>query len=77
MPIVQISFIDGRDPANIKACVKAIARVVHETLGAPLPTIRVIANAVPAAYWAVGEQTKDELESLKSTLNTTSEKKSK
>jgi 4-oxalocrotonate tautomerase len=61
MPIVHISLVEGRDEAAVKACVKAVARTVHEALGAPLDTIRVYATAVPAAHWAVGERTKDEM----------------
>jgi 4-oxalocrotonate tautomerase len=60
MPIVQISLVEGRDDATVKACIKAVARTVHETLGAPLASIRVIATVVPATHWAVGDQTKDE-----------------
>ncbi|MBN9114496.1 MAG: tautomerase family protein, partial [Pandoraea sp.] len=54
MPIVQIHLVEGRDDATVKACVKAVARTVHETLGAPLESIRVYATQVPAAHWAVG-----------------------
>ncbi|WP_414449968.1 tautomerase family protein [Burkholderia sp. 22PA0099] len=61
MPIVHISLVEGRDEAAIKACVKAVAQTVHETLGAPLNTIRVYATTTPASFWAVGGQTKDEL----------------
>jgi 4-oxalocrotonate tautomerase len=61
MPIIHISLVEGRDDAAIKACVKAVARTVHETLGAPLNTIRVYATVTPATHWAVGDQTKDEL----------------
>jgi 4-oxalocrotonate tautomerase len=63
MPIVHINLVQGRDDAIVKACVKAVARTVHETLGAPLDTIRVYATTVPAMHWAVGEQTKDEMAS--------------
>jgi 4-oxalocrotonate tautomerase len=61
MPIVHISLIEGRDPVAVNKCVKAVARCIHETLGAPLHTIRVIATSVPAAHWAVGDKTRDEL----------------
>lgn len=61
MPIVHISLIEGRDPAAVNRCVKAVARCIHETLGAPLHTIRVIATTVPPAFWAVGDQTRDEI----------------
>jgi 4-oxalocrotonate tautomerase len=60
MPIVNVSLIAGRDPAAVSACIKAVARTIHETLGAPLNSIRVIATEVPAQYWAVGDQTKAE-----------------
>jgi len=65
MPIIHISLVEGRDDAAIKACVKAVARTVSETLGAPLSTIRVYATQVPGAHWAVGDATKDELDAAK------------
>jgi 4-oxalocrotonate tautomerase len=65
MPLVQISYVEGRDPESIKRCIKAVALVVHETLGAPLDTIRVIASAVPASAWAVGDRTRDEIDAEK------------
>ena len=61
MPIIQISLIEGRDEATVKACLKAVARAVHETLGAPLASIRVYAMETPATHWVIGDQTKDEL----------------
>jgi 4-oxalocrotonate tautomerase len=63
MPIVHIAIVEGHDAAAIKACVKAVARTVHETLGAPIDTIRVYATTVPAMHWAVGERIKDEMAS--------------
>ena len=65
MPIVQITLIEGRDPARVKECVKEVARTVHRTLGAPLSTIRVVVNQVPPAFWAVGDETKDDLEAAR------------
>jgi 4-oxalocrotonate tautomerase len=62
MPIVQITMIEGRSEAQIKACLKAVAHAIHESLDAPLPSIRVVANLVPASHWAVGGVTKDEPE---------------
>ena len=65
MPIVQISLIEGRDEASLKRCVKAVARTVHETLGAPLASIRVMVHQVPAAHWAVGDETRDEIDAAR------------
>lgn len=60
MPIVHISLVEGRSDEAINACVKAVARTVHETLGAPIETVRVYATQVPGAHWAVGDRTKGE-----------------
>jgi 4-oxalocrotonate tautomerase len=65
MPIVEIKLVAGWDEAAIKRCVKAVARTIHETLGAPLETIRVIAIQVPAQQWAVGDQTRDEIDAAR------------
>lgn len=62
MPIVHISLVEGRDSAKVKACVKAVAQTVAETLDAPLESIRVYATSTPAAHWAVGGKTKDEMQ---------------
>jgi len=63
MPIIQITVVEGREPEDIKRCVKSVARATHETLGAPLATIRVTVQQVPAAFWAVGDKTRDEIDS--------------
>jgi 4-oxalocrotonate tautomerase len=66
MPIVQITVVEGRDAAALKNCVKEVARTVHKTLGAPLATIRVIiVHQVPASLWAVGDETRDEIDASK------------
>jgi 4-oxalocrotonate tautomerase len=61
MPIIHVSLIEGRDANTVKACLKAVARTVHETLGAPLESIRVYASEVSPTHWAIGDRTKDEL----------------
>ncbi|HED9568654.1 MULTISPECIES: tautomerase family protein [Enterobacteriaceae] len=60
MPVVHITYVEGRDPVKVKNCVKAVARTVAETLSAPLGSIRVYATSIPAEHWAVGDVTKDE-----------------
>jgi 4-oxalocrotonate tautomerase len=62
MPIVQISLVEGRKPDDIKRCVRAVAAAVHDNLGAPLTTIRVTVNQIPAFCWGVGDRTKDEMD---------------
>ncbi|SDV46131.1 tautomerase family protein [Chitinasiproducens palmae] len=65
MPIVHISLVEGRDDALVKTCVKAVANTVHETLGAPLDSIRVYVTTTPAIHWAVGGRTKDEIDAAR------------
>lgn len=62
MPLVHIDLIAGRDPRKIADCAKRIAAVVHETLGAPLHTIRVITQEVPATHWLIGDRTRAEID---------------
>ncbi|BDB29620.1 hypothetical protein Tamer19_48700 [Cupriavidus sp. TA19] len=60
MPIIQIIMVKGRPDELVKHCIKGIANTVHETLGVPLESVRVIACEVPATHWAAGDVTKDE-----------------
>ncbi|MFT4416599.1 2-hydroxymuconate tautomerase [Fredinandcohnia humi] len=55
MPIIQITLLEGRDQETIETCMRKVARTVHESLGAPLSSIRVIVNEVPKNRFAVGE----------------------
>ncbi len=61
MPVVHISFVEGRSDEVIKTCLKKVAHAVHESTGAPLESIRVYATTVPPTHWAVGDRTKDEM----------------
>ena len=65
MPLVQITLVEGRSEKMIKQCVKEVARTVQRTLGAPLSTIRVYVQQVPASHWAVGDQTRDEIDAAR------------
>jgi 4-oxalocrotonate tautomerase len=65
MPVIQISLVEGRDEESIKRCIKEVARTVHQTLGAPLSTIRVVVQQVPPSHWGVGDQTRDEIDAAR------------
>jgi 4-oxalocrotonate tautomerase len=65
MPLIQITLVQGRDEAMVKRCMKAVAKTVHETLNAPLESIRVIVQQVPGSQWAVGDRTRDEIDAEK------------
>ena len=65
MPLVQITLVEGRSEELIKQCVKEVARTVQRTLGAPLSTIRVYVQQVPASHWAIGDRTRAEIDAAK------------
>ena len=66
MPIVQITLVQGREDALVKRCVKEVARVVRETLDAPLSSVRVMVYQVPSSQFVIGDQTRDEIDAAKS-----------
>jgi 4-oxalocrotonate tautomerase len=41
MPYIHVTIAKGRTVEERKALMAAIAKVTHETIGAPLPTVRV------------------------------------
>ena len=65
MPIVHIQMLEGRDAATVSHCLREVARVVHQTLSAPLETIRVVATEVPHTHWAIGDRTRSDIEAEK------------
>ena len=60
MPSAQITIIEGRSPEKRAAAMKEVAEALSRTLDAPLESIRVILNEVPAFHWSVGGKPKGE-----------------
>jgi 4-oxalocrotonate tautomerase len=65
MPIIHINLLEGRDPALVSECARQVAQTVHRSLGAPLESIRVLVNELPATHWVIGDRTRAELDSEK------------
>lgn len=61
MPIVQITILEGRDQEKIEQCIRNVAKTIHESLDAPLSSIRVIVNEVPKNHFGVGDKLKSEM----------------
>lgn len=56
MPLVQINMAAGRTPEQKEALLQAVTDAVHESIGAPLPSIRVwISEFERFEYMAGGE----------------------
>jgi 4-oxalocrotonate tautomerase len=56
MPLVEVTLIEGRSPADVKRLAAALTAAMVETLGAPPETIRVLVHELPATHWLVGGQ---------------------
>ena len=61
MPLVQITLIEGRDAATVSECARQVARTLQQTLAAPMESIRVVVNEVPATHWVVGDRTRAQI----------------
>ena len=56
MPLVEVHLLEGRTDEQKEALLKAITLAVHETIQAPLPTIRVwIDEFSPKHYMIAGK----------------------
>jgi 4-oxalocrotonate tautomerase len=60
MPVIQMTLVQGRDNEVIETSIKNVARTVAESLNAPIESVRVIVNEVPANRFAVGTLLKSE-----------------
>ena len=60
MPIVRITMVEGRDNARVERCMREVARIVSQTLEAPLSTVRVMVDELPANRFAVGDKLKSD-----------------
>lgn len=65
MPIIHINLLQGREGDLVSECARQVAQTVHRCLGAPLDTIRVLVNEVPATHWVVGDRTRAEVDAEK------------
>jgi 4-oxalocrotonate tautomerase len=62
MPIITISLVEGRTPAQIRAMIQAVSDAAVTTLDAPLDTINIVVNEVAARHWGAGAATLAELQ---------------
>jgi len=60
MPLIEVHMLEGRTDEQKEKLLSAVTRAVHESIGAPLPTIRVwIQEFSPREYMAAGELAAD------------------
>ncbi len=56
MPLIEVHLLEGRTDEQKENLLSAITRAVHESIGAPLPSIRIwIQEFSPREYMVAGE----------------------
>jgi len=54
MPLIQVNMLEGRTAAQKKAMLNAITNAVHESIGAPINSIRVWIHEFPDTDFMAG-----------------------
>lgn len=56
MPLIQIHMLEGRTDEQKEKLLSAVTKAVHDSVGAPLPSIRVwVQEFSPREYMSGGE----------------------
>ena len=56
MPIVEIHMLEGRSDELKEELIVNLTRTVHETLNAPVESIRVIIDEMPLQHFGIAGQ---------------------
>lgn len=54
MPLIQVTIADGRTDEQKKALLTAVTAAVHETIDAPVDSIRVWITEMPGTHYMAG-----------------------
>ena len=54
MPLIEIRLLEGRTAEEKKTLLASVTRAVQESIGAPLPSIRVWVQEMPPTSYMVG-----------------------
>lgn len=57
MPLVEVTLVEGRSAAQLRALISGLTRATAEAVGAPVDSVRVVVREVPATHWAAGDVT--------------------
>ena len=56
MPFAQIHMLEGRTEDQKRAVIEKVTQALHEAVGAPKESIRILISEVPKTNWALGER---------------------
>ena len=54
MPFAQIHMLEGRTEDQKRAVIEKVTQALHDAVGAPKETIRVLISEVPKVHWGIG-----------------------
>lgn len=54
MPLIQVNMLEGRTAEQKAALLRAITDAVHDSIGAPIPSIRVWIHEFPPEQFISG-----------------------
>jgi len=54
MPIVEITLVEGRDPAAKRRLVEKVTDAIVDSIAAPRESVRIILREIPGEHFAVG-----------------------
>ncbi len=58
MPLIEVHLLEGRTDEQKEALLKAITAAVHESIDAPLSTIRVWIDEFPPKHYMIAGELK-------------------
>jgi len=58
MPLIEVRILEGRTREQKEALLTAVTNAVHESIGAPMPAIRVWLHELKAEEYMVAGQLK-------------------
>lgn len=53
MPFIQINILEGRTPEKKERLICEVSDLVSEVLEAPIESVRVMINEMPAEHWGI------------------------
>jgi 4-oxalocrotonate tautomerase len=57
VPLVEVTLVEGRTPAQLRGLITALTDAVEGAIGAPRANVRVVLREVPSTHWAAGDIT--------------------
>jgi 4-oxalocrotonate tautomerase len=57
MPLVEVTLVEGRSPAQLRSLITALTEAVVSSVDAPRENVRVVLREVPTTHWAAGDVT--------------------